>query len=298
MPTWLKGVAIFGIFALVVAGVVALIVELKKKKPTPVTPPTPAPSPSPSGTLVGAPAQGAYGAAAPGPMSFPAPVPSSACGCTSGVGYGSEFTDVHPLQQLSPLNMKGCKRADAANYVADDRAVPTIDGCQKKIFGCTDSRAFDWRRDANTDYKGACHYPAKIHGCTDPSAFNYDSMAVVENGTCIPRVPGCTSIYASNFNSYANTDDSSCVPFKLGCTDKTARNFDDSASINDGSCVSPGKTGCTALAASNYDRFAQYDSGNCCGQRQGSIQCGNPFSKAGTDAATLAAGGDCSFCSE
>jgi len=297
MPTWLKGVAVFGILALLVAGIVALIVELKKKKPTPVTP-TPAPSPSPSGTLVGA--QGAYGAAAPAPMPAPfiPPVPSSACGCTSGVGYGSEFTDVHPLQQLSPLNMKGCKRADAANYVADDRAVPTVDGCQKKIFGCTDSRAFDWRRDANTSYPNACHYPAKIHGCTDPSAFNYDPRAEISNNTCIPRVPGCTSIYAANFNPMANFDTGECVQFKLGCTDKTARNFDDSASVDDGSCVSPGKTGCTALAAMNFDKMAQYDNGSCCNKRQGSIQCGNPFSKAGTDAATLAAGGDCSFCSE
>ncbi len=79
-------------------------------------------------------------------------------------------------------------------------------------------------------------------GCTDPSATNYDSAAIVDNGTCVlpqpvvtygggsggagvvtpvatvapthpaqeETVSGCMDSYATNYNSKATTDDGSC----------------------------------------------------------------------------------------
>ena len=39
-----------------------------------------------------------------------------------------------------------------------------------------------------------------IPGCTDPTAFNYDSLANVDDGSCIP-VLGCTDVNALNFDA-------------------------------------------------------------------------------------------------
>lgn len=289
---WLKGgIAIAAVIGITVL-IVLLISHFDKKKPASTTP-----QPSSNGSN-GSSVQSA--APMPSHMPPPATPPSTgpACGCVSGVAYGAEYTDIHPLQTLTAANMKGCKNTSAANYDANPNAVPTVDGCQHKVYGCTDERAWNYSRWANTSYAGACWYPAAIHGCTDPKAFNYDAKAEVDDGSCIPRIAGCTSIYAANYNPHANTSDDSCIPFKLGCTDPKARNYDDMATIDDGGCANPGRTGCTALPAANYDRFAKFDDGTCCGKRDGMIQCGNPFSKTVADPATVREAGDCSFCSE
>ena len=46
---------------------------------------------------------------------------------------------------------------------------------------------------------------------------------------------GCTDPNANNYNSLATLDDGSCV--FCGCTDPTALNYDSTASCNDGSCA-------------------------------------------------------------
>ena len=48
-----------------------------------------------------------------------------------------------------------------------------------------------------------------IFGCTDPFADNYDSLATVDDGSCL--FIGCTDIYASNYCQGCNFSDSSCV---------------------------------------------------------------------------------------
>ena len=51
-------------------------------------------------------------------------------------------------------------------------------------------------------------------GCTDSTAFNYDSNANTDDGSCIAVVNGCTDPTATNYNASANTDDGSCLmPF-------------------------------------------------------------------------------------
>ena len=51
-----------------------------------------------------------------------------------------------------------------------------------------------------------------IYGCTDSTMYNFNSLANIDDGTCIPFLFGCTDSSASNFNSLANTDDGSCLP--------------------------------------------------------------------------------------
>ena len=50
-----------------------------------------------------------------------------------------------------------------------------------------------------------------LMGCTDLTAFNYDSLAVVDDGSCIAVVYGCTDSTAFNYDPSANTDDGSCA---------------------------------------------------------------------------------------
>lgn len=70
-------------------------------------------------------------------------------------------------------------------------------------------------------------------GCTFEQALNYDSLATLDNGSCI--LTGCTSSEALNFNPYANQDDGSCI--MAGCTELDAVNYNPEADFGDGSCI-------------------------------------------------------------
>ena len=96
-------------------------------------------------------------------------------------------------------------------------------------------------------------------GCKDESACNYNSEAIIEDGSCFYadmyydcngncindtdsdsicdelEVPGCTSPNASNYNSIATEDDGTCI--FLGCTDQEACNWDNQANTDDESCI-------------------------------------------------------------
>ena len=168
--------------------------------------------------------------------------------------------------------------------------VPTYCGnlCVEKIFGCMDSLAINYSDTANTD-DGSCYYMPgctnsgfleyytqgytadfndgscvieAIWGCTDSAAFNYDSIANLDNGGCVPVILGCMQPLAFNYNSNANTDDGSCVPYIYGCTDPTMFNFDVIANTDDGSCI-PYVYGCTDSTAFNYNPLANADNNSC-----------------------------------
>ena len=192
---------------------------------------------------------------------------------------------------------------------------PTFCGdlCIEKLFGCMDSLAINYVDTANTD-DGSCYYlpgctnssyleyytqgftadyndgscvTQAVWGCTDFTAFNYDNLANIDNGgcvpviygcmiqgsfnynpnantptSCIPIVYGCTSDIAINYNPNANTDDGSCEGAILGCTDTSAFNFAPLANTDDGSCV-PIIYGCINPTMFNYDSLANTNDGTC-----------------------------------
>jgi subtilisin family serine protease len=76
-----------------------------------------------------------------------------------------------------------------------------------------------------------------VLGCMDSLAFNFNAIANVDDGSCIPVVLGCTDSLAFNFNHQANTDDGSCIPVVLGCTDSLALNFNPLANVADSTCA-------------------------------------------------------------
>ncbi len=92
-----------------------------------------------------------------------------------------------------------------------------------------------------------------------------NSITIIEiNGNL-----GCTNNTATNFDSSAIIDDGTCVYFVeeevLGCNDPTAINYDSIVTIDDGTCEYETEpiTGCTSPSAQNYDVLAEVDDGSC-----------------------------------
>jgi hypothetical protein len=123
--------------------------------------------------------------------------------------------------------------------------------------------------------------PTEI-GCTDAAACNYDSTALVDDGSCEftigiyycdgdclndadddgvcdeDETAGCTIATATNYDAEATDDDGSCIV--LGCTDLNSDNYDPVATEDDGSCF---VGGCMDGDALNYDEEATTDDGSC-----------------------------------
>ena len=139
--------------------------------------------------------------------------------------------------------------------------------CEDIVYGCMDTLAFNYVDTANTAqscyYYPGCISPAyleyhvdtantyytdinvqdscntlAVFGCTDSTAFNYNDLANVDNGGCLPVVMGCMDAFAFNYNVLANTP-SNCIPFIYGCTSDIALNYDSLANTDDNSCILP-----------------------------------------------------------
>ena len=154
----------------------------------------------------------------------------------------------------------GCMDVTAYNY---DITANTSDGSCYYSPGCTDPQFLEYyTQNFIADYNnGDCQIEA-IWGCTDSTAFNYDSLANLDNGGCVPVIYGCMQPLAFNYNSSANIDDGSCVPYIYGCTDPTMFNFDANANTDDGSCI-PYVFGCTDSTMFNFNPLANADNNSC-----------------------------------
>ena len=154
----------------------------------------------------------------------------------------------------------GCTSPAYLTYYTQGFAADVDDGsCSTlALFGCTDSAAFNYDSLANID-NGGC-LPV-ITGCMQPLAFNYNQYANVGD-TCIAIVYGCMSQIALNYDSLANTDDGSCIGMVYGCTDTSSFNYSPSANIDDSSCV-PIIYGCMNPLMFNYNILANTDNSSC-----------------------------------
>jgi hypothetical protein len=168
------------------------------------------------------------------------------------------------------------------------RTVPTYCGnyCIDKVFGCMDPLALNYVDTSNTSTQcfyvlgctnssyleyytqgfvadtsdGSCSVKAEW-GCIDSLAFNYDSLANIDNGGCIPVILGCMESLAFNFEPLANTPDT-CEAIVYGCMSQIAFNYDSLANIDDGSCIGV-IYGCTDTLAFNYTPLANASDGSC-----------------------------------
>ena len=154
----------------------------------------------------------------------------------------------------------GCNNSSYLEYYTQGFTADYNDGSclTQAIWGCVDSTAFNYDNLANID-NGGC-IPV-VTGCMQPLAFNYNAQANTPD-TCIAIVYGCMSDIALNYNPLANTDDNSCIGIVEGCTDTTMWNYSPSANVNDDSCI-PYVYGCTDATMWNYDIHANTDNGSC-----------------------------------
>jgi hypothetical protein len=161
--------------------------------------------------------------------------------------------------------------------------------CIEKIYGCTYPTAINYDSLANTDdvscyYDPGCTSPQYLEyytqgftadyddgtcsilavwGCTDTTAFNYDTLANIDNGGCVPIILGCMQPLAFNYDPLANTSDT-CIPYIYGCIDPTMYNYDSIANTDDGTCI-PFVYGCTDSTMFNFNPLAnaEYNPSNC-----------------------------------
>ena len=134
------------------------------------------------------------------------------------------------------------------------------DYCTDGVLGCMDITALNYDSLANMP-SGNC-IPIVL-GCTNNLAFNYDPLANVDDGNCVATIIGCMDSTAFNFNPSANTNDPlSCIPVIIGCMDDTMFNYNAAANTDDGSCY-PIVFGCTDILAFNYDPLANTNNGSC-----------------------------------
>jgi len=154
----------------------------------------------------------------------------------------------------------GCTNVGYLEYYTQGFVADIDDGsCNTvAVFGCTDALAFNYDLLANVD-NGGC-IPV-ILGCMQPLAFNYNAQANTTD-TCIAIIYGCMSSIAVNYDPLVNTDDGSCIGVTYGCTDSTMFNYSPSANADDGGCV-PYVYGCMDATMWNYDLLANTDNGAC-----------------------------------
>ena len=154
----------------------------------------------------------------------------------------------------------GCTNSSYLEYYTQGFIADTSDGsCEVKAeWGCVDSLAFNYDSLANID-NGGC-IPV-ILGCMESLAFNFEPLANTPNA-CIAVAYGCMSSIALNYDPLANTDDGSCIGIVLGCIDTSAFNYSLTANVDDGSCVSV-IYGCINPVMFNFDTIANTNDGTC-----------------------------------
>ena len=166
----------------------------------------------------------------------------------------------------------GCTDAAASNY---NPLANTNDNSCYYFPGCTDPLYLEfWTQGFTADYdNGSCQTIA-VYGCMDILSFNYDSLANIDDGSCVPKIFGCMDdgtlidydgdgLPALNYNPLANTENGSCITKVFGCTDPTMFNYDPLANVDNGSCI-PFIYGCMDTTMFNYDPLANTQPANSC----------------------------------
>ncbi|MEZ7839320.1 MAG: hypothetical protein QMB13_08325, partial [Flavobacteriales bacterium] len=162
----------------------------------------------------------------------------------------------------------GCGVQGACNYNPDLDAqysdfnlcvfVPVNNYCADSLVG--DSVVFyDGGCLNDTNLDGICD-ETQVVGCTQENAFNYNSLAVLDDDSCIDKVLGCIEISACNYSPSANTNDETCEypEENYDCTQNCLIDSD-----NDGICDQLEIAGCTNSIASNYNPLATDDNFSC-----------------------------------
>ena len=226
----------------------------------PPTPPTqPSPTPPPPSPLPPPPSPPPP--AAPQGRRLSAMVPySSHTGCRDVNASNFDGTaNLHDATKCS-YAISGCTDSKADNYVSAATALDS--SCKFLVTGCMTATALNY--DSLATKSGICREAEE--GCMDNTMSNYNKFATYQSTTkCELLVSGCTETGSLNLNSLANLDDGSCIQAVAGCMDSLAGNYDVANNIdNPAAPCFFYIEGCTSSFALNYDTLATIDSLNVC----------------------------------
>ena len=166
----------------------------------------------------------------------------------------------------------GCTDATAANY---NPLANTLDGSCYYNPGCTDPLYLQfWTQGFTADYDNGSCTDLAVYGCMNPISFNYNSLANIDDGSCIGVVLGCMDdgividydgdgLPALNYNPLANTENGTCITKVFGCMDITMFNYNPLANVDNGSCI-PFVYGCMDTTMFNYNPLANTQPANVC----------------------------------
>ena len=131
---------------------------------------------------------------------------NSSCIDCNGIVNGSSIIDSCGV----------CQQSYIYNYVT--HSVLYLDDTNNLVLGPTEILVMP-SDSSNPNWNSSC-----VVGCTDSTSLNFDPLAIVDDGSCIPIIYGCTDINALNFYSGATLDDGSCI-YPSVCTTPTPTGF-------------------------------------------------------------------------
>ncbi|MDG2425437.1 MAG: BspA family leucine-rich repeat surface protein [Flavobacteriales bacterium] len=176
---------------------------------------------------------------------------STDCGCTDNTACN--FNPTAPDDGSCEHIADG--ECDCYGNVLDECGVCDGNGIAEDACDC----------DGNVlDECGVCAGDGSTCGCTYPLACNYDSVADIDDGSCIFAVDceicdGLGGVLANDSDQDGVCDDDE-VP---GCMDSGYLNFNPLATDDDGLCATPIVEGCMYENAENYDASANIEDGTC-----------------------------------
>lgn len=138
---------------------------------------------------------------------------------------------------VGTLIVPGCTNPAACNY----NPLATVDDGTCLFPGalCDDGNPNTINDSINPDC--ICVGNIIVYGCTDPLSCTYDSLANVDNNTCIFPDSPCDDNNPDTFNDILDSL-CNCVGtlYVSGCMDPNACNYNPLANIDDSSCLFPG----------------------------------------------------------
>jgi hypothetical protein len=149
----------------------------------------------------------------------------------------NDMFDTNCLCSGTSVGVAGCMDITACNY--NINATVNDGSCYSTGDPCDDGNA----NTVNDTYDISCQCGGvSTIGCMDITACNFNSLAIVDDGSCVYPGDVCDDGNATTTNDMydANCICSGTSVGIAGCTDNTACNYDVTATMDDGSCTFPG----------------------------------------------------------